>query len=82
MDINQDNKIDLGEFCDWNIPSLADTIKKQVNEIFLKCDANKNNVLSKNEIIKNFEIFKTFEFTNFGEDLLLKNNDKNEHDEL
>jgi hypothetical protein len=72
VDKNSDNRINIEEFCEWNIPSLEEIIKKQVNEIFKNCDLDENSLLDKNEIKKNVDIFKTFEFTNFGEDLMSK----------
>ena len=83
VDKNSDNKINIDEFCEWNIPSLENSIKKQVIEIFENCDFDKNNLLDKYEIKKNVELFKTFEFTNFGEDFKCeKSLQKNINDEL
>ena len=83
IDKNFDNKIDLNEFCDWNIQSFEEIIKGQVNEIFQKCDLNKDDLLDRNEIKTNVEIFKTFEFTNFGEDLFDKQKVRNNlHEEF
>ena len=83
IDKNFDNKIDLNEFCDWNIQSFEEIIKGQVSEIFQKCDLNKDDLLDRNEIKTNVEIFKTFEFTNFGEDLFDKQKvRKNLHEEF
>ena len=68
IDPNEDNKINLTEFANWNLPSINESIKHDINSILKTTDANKDGFISKSELMKKIEMFNRFEFTNFGED--------------